>query len=113
MFEHPDPLLPKEKTETLPRGSSSVLGRGPGAPVFGKVSCEQDPDAQWEQGWGRRAIDAIRYMDISFEEHFSQTFLFGRLLRNLSLCARHCDRPSADTMLGRGSPPPFYSKAQA
>lgn len=40
-------------------------------------------------------VDASRLRGISLEEHFFQTFPFGRLLRNLSLCARHCDGPSA------------------
>ena len=96
MLEHPDPFSQGED-KTFPRGLSGVTGRGvgPQPQPLAQGPDEQDPDAHREQGWGRRVIDALRCVDVSFEGNFFQMFLFGRLLRNLSLCARHCDRPSA------------------
>lgn len=73
MFKHPGPI-PKEKTEALLKGLSSVGQRGWALrpQPFAECPDEQNPDAQWEQDWGQRVINVVRCVDSSFEEHFFQ-----------------------------------------
>lgn len=111
MFEHSDQFPSSPRTPGFsPEACPGISGRGPGpkATDLCGVFPWTGPWFHMGTGLGENG-ECQRRVHVSSEELISPTCLFGRLLRNLSLRARHCPpcKERRRTLQG-GGPHPFY-----